>query len=92
MCRPPANSEGESCPSTIIYQRNTARAVLAGLEAAFNDVWNLLHAYVPRANEEANQELAIALSQTLAALVADGVTDPKQLRRRGLESMALTLR
>ena len=24
MCRPPANSEGESCPSTIIYQRNTA--------------------------------------------------------------------
>ena len=67
-------------------------AVLAGLEAAFNDVWGLLHAHVPRANEEANQELAIALSQTLAALVADGVTDPKQLRRRGLESMALTLR
>ena len=66
-------------------------AVLAGLEAAFNDVWGLLHAQ-PRANEEANQELAIALSQTLAALVADGVTDPKQLRRRGLESMALTLR
>ena len=53
-------------------------AVLAGLEAAFNDVWGLLHAHVPRANEEANQELAIA--------------DPKQLRRRGLESMALTLR
>ena len=67
-------------------------AVLAGLEAAFNDVWGLLHAHVPRANEEANHELAIALSQILAALVADGVTDPKQLRRRGLESMALTLR
>ena len=32
-------------------------AVLAGLEAAFNDVWGLLHAHVPRANEEANHEL-----------------------------------
>jgi hypothetical protein len=67
-------------------------AVLAGLAAAFSDVWFVLHENVPRANEEANQELAIALSQTLAALVADGVTDPKQLRRRGLESMALSLR
>jgi hypothetical protein len=66
--------------------------VIAGLKAAFNDVWGLLHAHVPRANEEANKELGIALSQTLAALVADGVTDPKQLRRRALESMALTLR
>ena len=50
--------------------------VLAGLEAAFNEVWGVLHANVPRANEEANQELAIALSQTLGAL-CDGVTDPK---------------
>ena len=64
--------------------------VLAGLEAAFKEVWGVLHANVPRANEEANQELAIALSQTLGAL--DGVTDPKQLRLRALESMALSLR
>ena len=63
-------------------------AVLAGLKAAFNDVWGLLHAHVPRANEEANQELAIALSQTLAALVADGVTDPKRRSLGGSPSCA----
>jgi hypothetical protein len=88
---PACNSGGESCTSTIIYQRNTALQS-SRVSKLLSIVWGLLHAHVPRANEEANQELAIALSQTLAALVTDGVTDPKQLRRRGLESMALTLR
>ena len=37
-------------------------------------------------------ELSIALSQTLADLVTDGVTDPDTLRRRALENMVLRAR
>jgi hypothetical protein len=34
--------------------------------------------------------LKIALSRTLIALAAEGITDPQELRRRALENMALT--
>ena len=36
-----------------------------------------------------SRELKIALSQTLIGLAADGVTDPRELRRKALESMVL---
>jgi hypothetical protein len=39
--------------------------------------------------EEATKELEIALTQTFAALVTDGVIDPKELRRRASESVVL---
>jgi hypothetical protein len=36
------------------------------------------------------KELKVALSQTLIALAADGITEPQELRRKALENMALT--
>jgi hypothetical protein len=43
---------------------------------------------MPPENEQ-SMELKIALSQTLIALAAGGVTDPRELRRKALESMVL---
>ena len=65
--------------------------VISAFEAAYNDIWNRLYARVSR-NEGATKELEIALSQTLAALVTDGVTDSKELRQRAFEAMALSVR
>ena len=65
--------------------------VISAFEAAYNDIWNWLYAPVSR-NEEATKELQIALSQTLAALVTDGVTNSKELRQRAFEAMAFSVR
>jgi hypothetical protein len=35
-------------------------------------------------------EVSISLSRTLVALAAEGITDPKELRRKALENMILT--
>jgi hypothetical protein len=43
-------------------------------------------------DEIAVKELSIALSQTLADLVTDVVTDPDTLRRRALENIILRVR
>ena len=64
---------------------------ISAFEAAYNDLWNRLYARVSR-NEEATKELEIALSQTLAALVTDGVTNSKELRQKAFEAMALSVR
>jgi hypothetical protein len=64
--------------------------VLSAFEAAYNDI-HRLYARMSQ-TEEATKELEITLSQTLAALVTDGVTDPKELRRRAFEAVALTPR
>jgi hypothetical protein len=61
------------------------------INQAFNAVWATLYAHVAPENNQAH-ELKIALSQTLAALASDGITDPRELRRRALESMALSVR
>lgn len=65
--------------------------VISAFEAAYNDIWNRLYARVSR-NEEATKKLEIALRQTLAALVTDGVTDSKELRQRAFEAMAFSVR
>jgi hypothetical protein len=65
--------------------------ILSGLEAVYSDVWNLLQAHSLTRNEETTRELEITLSQTLAGLATDGVTDPQELRRRAFEAMALTI-
>jgi hypothetical protein len=36
--------------------------------------------------------LKIHLSRTLVSLVSDGITDPQELGRKALESMAFSLR
>ena len=62
--------------------------LLHALEQAFDAVWTTLYAHVPVEGEGA-KELKIALSRTLVALAADGVTEFQELRSRALETMAL---
>jgi hypothetical protein len=66
--------------------------LVAALERAFQDVWAILYAHIPVDGGAAGKEQAIALSQTLVALAADGITDPQELRRKALETMVLTPR
>jgi hypothetical protein len=65
--------------------------VLADLAAAFNDVWAMLYAQVPPESDDV-LELSVSLSRELVALAVEGVTDPKELRRRALANMILTSR
>jgi hypothetical protein len=49
----------------------------------------MLYAQVPPEGEEATR-ISLNLSRTLTALAVEGITDPKELRRRALENMILT--
>jgi|GraSoiStandDraft_4_1057263.scaffolds.fasta_scaffold4637810_1 hypothetical protein len=66
--------------------------VVAAIERTFQDVWAVLYAHLPLDGGDAVKEQSIALSQTLVALAADGITDPRELRRKALEAMVLTPR
>ena len=69
--------------------RDISRASIAdAIDQAFEAVWRTLCAHMPPDSDQ-SQELKITLSQTLIALAADGVTDPRELRRKALESMVL---
>jgi|KBSMisStaDraftv2_1062788.scaffolds.fasta_scaffold2215939_1 hypothetical protein len=59
------------------------------LATVFNEVWAMLYAQVPPEGEEA-MRLSLSLSRTLTALAVEGITDPKELRRKALENMILT--
>jgi uncharacterized protein YqiB (DUF1249 family) len=72
------------------HSPETLSAFQAAYEAAYSDL-HRLYARMSR-TEEATRELEITLSQALAALVTDGVTDPRELRRRAFEAVALTFR
>ena len=63
--------------------------LISALERACEAVWVTLYAHVP-VDGDAAKELKIALSRTLVALAADGVTEFQELRRRALETLALT--
>jgi hypothetical protein len=64
--------------------------LLAAIEQAFDASWTALQARDPFRDFDRDHELKTALSQRLAALVADGVTDPIELREWSLESLPLT--
>ena len=70
------------------YSPETLAAFEAAYEAAYNDL-HRLYARMTR-TEEATKEMEIAISQALAALITDGVTDPSELRRRVFEAVACT--
>ena len=65
---------------------------IAVLQQVFEDVWNTLYAHVPLEDEVQRKELGIKLSQTLVGLAADGVIDPRELHRKAVESMILSIR
>jgi len=66
-------------------------SVLDAIEQAFSFIWKTLYAHVSSDNRQA-EELKIHLSRTLVSLVSDGITDPQELGRKALESMAFSLR
>jgi hypothetical protein len=78
----------------VITTKQSSKAyspeVLGAIHQAYDALWVTLYGREPHKNVDMTKERSIALSQTLVGLVADGVTDPKELRRKGLEIMATT--
>jgi hypothetical protein len=62
--------------------------LLNAIEQAFKSVWETLYAHMPVAGDEVT-ELQIKLSHTLIGLASDGITEPADLRRKALVTMAL---
>ena len=60
--------------------------VLASIEKAFDATWPVIRAHESGANKARMAELSMALSHKLVELVAQGVTDPQELRRLALEA------
>ena len=77
--------------SSTTQTRENYATHFEAIEQAFHAVWKTLFAHVSSDTEQA-EELKIQLSQTLVSLVSDGITDPKELRRKALENMAFSLR
>jgi hypothetical protein len=59
----------------------------AALEQAFDATWTVLQARNAFRDFDRDNELQTALSQTLATLAVEGVTDPIELREWALESL-----
>ncbi|MGE5260859.1 MAG: hypothetical protein ACM3MH_08265 [Actinomycetota bacterium] len=85
--RPPATEQAiTSTPHDSLGR--CSPELLGALEEAFTGVWRILYAHMPT-DGDAAEELRSALSRTLLGLVAEGITDPNDLRRKALENMAL---
>jgi hypothetical protein len=63
--------------------------VIEVLERAFEDVWTVLEAHQDPGSE-CEPEIGIAVGRTLVSLAANGITDRQELRRRTLETIALS--
>lgn len=75
-------------PNNRLPPSDFSPEVTEDLATAFNEVWAMLYAQVPPEGEEA-MRLSLSLSRTLIALAVEGITDPKELRRKALEHMIL---
>lgn len=64
--------------------------VFSAIEQAFDTAWLTICEREPSQSKQRTNELATELSRKLVALVADGVTDPAELRRLALESFQLS--
>jgi hypothetical protein len=67
---------------------SSSPSILDAIDQAFEAVWKMLYAHMAPDSDQ-SRELKIALSRTLIGLAADGVTGPRELRRKALESMVL---
>jgi hypothetical protein len=63
---------------------------LDALREAFDATWVVLQARDPFRDFDRDSELRTAVNQKLMTLVADGVTDPVELREWALESLLLS--
>jgi hypothetical protein len=68
---------------------NFSPEVVEILERAFEDVWTVLEAH-QEPGSECKPEMGFTVGRTLVALAANGITDRQELRRRALETIALS--
>jgi hypothetical protein len=66
---------------------NLNSSLRAALEQAFDATWTVLQARNAFRDFDRDNELQTALSQTLATLAVEGVTDPIELREWAWESL-----
>lgn len=71
---------------SAVNKRSFEDSALANLSNAFEATWEILQAE-ESSDLEVLEELRHAVSGKLLKLAADGVTDPKELRNRVLESL-----
>ena len=74
---------------TTQFPNTYSPSLIDALKRAHDAVCSTLYAHMS-SDRDQSKELKIALTQTLVALAATGITDPQELRRRALETMALT--
>jgi hypothetical protein len=65
-------------------------AITAAVDEAFEAVWPVIQSSEPGSDIKSDCERRVELSQRLAALVLDGVTDAAELRNRVLASLSST--
>ena len=70
-----------------IIEQSFENSTLANLSKAFEATWEVLHTGNPPRDAEAEDDLRLAVSGKLLQLAANGVTDPKELQNRVLESL-----
>ena len=74
---------------TAQFPQSYSPSLIDAIERAYDAVWATLYAHM-HVDRHQSKELRILLSQTLVALAANGITDAQELRRKALETMALT--
>ena len=74
---------------TTQFPNTYSPSLIEAIKRAHDAVWSTLYAHMS-SDRDQSKELKILLTQTLVALAATGITDPQELRRRALETMALT--
>jgi hypothetical protein len=70
-----------------INEQSFETSILANLSKAFEATWEILQARDSSHDLEAEDELRHSVSGKLLELAANGVTDPKELQNRVLESL-----
>ena len=74
--------------TTTQYPDSYSPSLIEAIDRAYHAVWSTLYAQM-LSDRDQSHELKILLSQTLVALAGNGITDPKELRHKALETMAL---
>jgi|SoiMetStandDraft_2_1073263.scaffolds.fasta_scaffold652351_2 hypothetical protein len=59
----------------------------AAMRWAFDAAWSVIRAHETEDDQDRDQELRVALNETLIALAAEGITDAQQLRSEALQRM-----
>jgi hypothetical protein len=70
-----------------IIEQSFENSTLANLSKASEATWEVLHTRNPPRDADAEDDLRLAVSGKLLELAANGVTDPKELQDRVLESL-----